>query len=229
MRRALLHLFGFAAMFAAIGHARAADPKLATRIYGDSTIFTLNVDSKQVHKVGTTFEVTMHVHPGTGWHVYSADMSSEGGLLPLKIAIPSEISKYFELVTYREEGPVVVAYDSAFDVSTRAHDRPYDIIVKVSVLAAAPAAVPFYLYVNYQTCNESTCQPPRWYQVPMTMLGGKPLEVMLATNGEGDNEQESLGRLLLPQDNQHSVEIWHKKISTGGPIWVPKGVSLAGK
>src|SRR5205814_1461698 len=142
------------------------------------------LDPSQPHKAGSTFEVKIHVKPGKGWHVWSADMSSEGGLTPLKIAVPMDLSKYFELVSFHEVGEVTVGYDSSFDVATRAHFTEYDVVAKISVLAASTAPVPFYLYVNYQTCNETTCQPPRWYQVPMPMLGAKPVDLSLACNAQ---------------------------------------------
>src|SRR5439155_7900268 len=121
---------GFILCFLLALSAHANDPKLCTKLYQDSTVFALALDQKQPHKVGSTFEVKIHVKPGKGWHVWSADMSSEGGLTPLKIAVPGEISKYFELVSFRENGEVTTGYDSAFDVATRAHFTEYDVIAK---------------------------------------------------------------------------------------------------
>ncbi|MDP4198583.1 MAG: hypothetical protein Q8922_00395 [Bacteroidota bacterium] len=181
MRRSLLHIL-FLTLIPVVGVAGNGwnEPKLATKIFQDSTIFTLHLDPKQSHKAGSTFEVTIHVKPGAGWHVWSADMSSEGGLTPLKVTLPGDLSKYFELVSFHETGDVKVGYDSAFDVATRAHYGEYDVIAKVSVREAAPTPLPFFLYVNYQTCNEVVCEPPRWYQVPMTALGAKPIEFTFA-------------------------------------------------
>jgi hypothetical protein len=164
--------------------ARAADPKLTTKFYPDSAKFTMSFDQSKPLKAGSVFEVKIHVKPGKGWHIWSADMSSEGGLTPLNLAMPSEISKYFELVSFRETGEVTTGYDSSFDVATRAHLTEYDVIAKINVLQSSPTPVPFYLYLNYQTCNETTCQPPRWYEVPMTVLGEKPVNLSLAMRDE---------------------------------------------
>ena len=165
------------------GAAHFNEIKLDTKLHQDSTIFTLMLDTKQPHKAGSTFEAVIHVNPGVGWHVWSSDMSAEGGLTPLKVAVPAEISKYFELVSFRETGTIKVGYDSSFDVATRAHYGEYDVIAKVSVREAAAAPVPFFLLVHYQTCNETTCQPPRWYSVPMAALGKKPIDFSFADAG----------------------------------------------
>lgn len=194
MRRSiLLAAFLLVSLLAKPSYSFFNEPKLSTKLYQDSTIFTLSLGEKQ-HKVGSTFEVKIHVKPGKGWHVWSADMSSEGGLTPLKIQVPGDISKYFELVSFHEVGEVTTGYDSSFDVATRAHFGEYDIIAKISVIANAPQPVPFSLYVNFQTCNETTCQPPRWYSVPMTVLGEKPVDLSLAMLSR--KEDGRLGLLL---------------------------------
>lgn len=197
--------------------ARFNEPKLDTKLHPDSTIFTLKLDPTQPHKPGSTFEATIHVNPGVGWHVWSADMSSEGGLTPLKIAMPAQISKYFELVSFRETGEVKVGYDSAFDVATRAHYGEYDVIAKVTVREAAVAPVPFYLYVNYQTCNESTCQPPRWYSVPMVALGQKPIDFSFAMREPDASHEDVI---------EKAAEDWQKQKHPR--VWIPNMASYDG-
>jgi hypothetical protein len=162
------------------GAARANDPKLSTKLLKDSTNFTMSVDASQPHKVGSTFEVDIHVKPHVDWHVWSHDMSADGGLLPLNVVIPEALSKYFKIVGIRETGEVRQAYDSAFEIATRAHYSEYDVQVIVKVLEASPTPTPFYVYVNYQTCNEIFCLPPAWFQVPMTVRGEKPVDLSLA-------------------------------------------------
>ena len=152
----------------------------------------MNVDASKPHKVGSTFEVDIHVKPHVDWHVWSHDMSSDGGLLPLNVVIPEALSKYFKIVGIRETGEVKQAYDSSFEIETRAHYSEYDVQVIVKVLEASPTPTPFYVYLNYQTCNEIFCLPPAWFQVPMTVIGQKPVDLSLAI---ATDEALSTGKL----------------------------------
>lgn len=153
---------------------------LATKLGLDSTIFTMQLDAKHPPKPGQTFKVTIHVAPGGDWHVYSSKMSSDGGLTPLMLKVPAEISQYFEIKKITETGTLRTSYDSNFMSVTMAHYTPFDVIATVKVLKKAATEVPFYLLVHYQTCTESMCMPPRTFAVPMTVLGQEPFKLRIA-------------------------------------------------
>src|SRR5207302_5629298 len=67
---------------------------------------------------------------------------------------------------------------SAQNAWTKAFYSDFDIVAKIKVKQSAKIGKdPFYLLINYQTCNESNCIPPNTYTVPMLFLGQKPLEI----------------------------------------------------
>jgi len=156
------------------------EPRLATKLGLDSTIFKMDIGPDQTPKAGGTFKVNIHVTPHGDWHVYSAKMSSEGGLTPLTIAVPAEISEYFKITALEETGDIRTGFDSNFMATTMAHYTPYDITVTVTVLKKSADQVPFFLFLHYQTCNETMCMPPRTFAVPMTVIGQQPLKLKIA-------------------------------------------------
>jgi hypothetical protein len=162
--------------------ARAGEPRLATKLGKDSTIFKLAIDSKKPPKVGSSFKVRIHVTPHGDWHVYSSKMSSDGGLTPLTLQLPTDLAEFFEITKIEETGDIHTGFDSNFMAVTMAHYSPYDIIATVKVLKKAPDEVPFYLLLHYQTCNEYMCMPPRTFAVPMTIIGDQPIKLMIAQN-----------------------------------------------
>lgn len=167
-------------LFTASAYAQFNKANLATKLGLDSTIFTMKLDAKHPPKPGQSFKVTIHVAPGGNWHVYSSRMSSDGGLTPLTLKVPAEISQYFEIEKVTETGALRTSYDSNFMSVTMAHYTPFDVIVTMKVLKKAEQEVPFYLLVHYQTCTETMCMPPRTFAVPMTVLGQEPLMLRIA-------------------------------------------------
>ena len=175
--------------------ANASQPRLETKFGGDSTIFKLSVGPNEKPIAGKTFQVTIHVQPGKHWHVYSSMMSDTGGLIPLSLAVPDEISKLFQIVSLKETGKITRTYDSSFAMWSLAHYTPFDIIATIKVKQNASEKVPFYLYLHYQTCNETMCMPPRTFAVPMTLLGEKPI---LLTIGKGEADTTTAAVQPLP-------------------------------
>ena len=174
--------------FAQFGH-----PRIEKRLAADSTIFTMTVKANHPLKPGKTFQVKIHVQPGRVWHVYSSKMSSDGGLTPLTIHVPPELSGYFEIAKIAEAGVIRTSYDSNFMTVTMAHYKPFDLTVTLRVLKKSETEIPFYLYVHFQTCNETMCMPPRTFAVPMTVLGEKPLMLRIAQALEPIGNQRAFG------------------------------------
>ncbi|SRR5579883_274522 len=156
------------------------EPRLANKLGRDSTIFSMSLMPKQMPKVGKTFKVKIHVTPHGDWHVYSSKMKNEEGLTPLTLQVPPQLEDFFEIEKIEETGNLHTAYDSNFMTVTMAHYSPYDIIVTMKVKKKSEGVVPFYLYLHYQTCNETMCMPPRTFAVPMTVIGEQPLKVKIA-------------------------------------------------
>lgn len=167
-------------MVAVAGSLRAGEPRIEHKLGLDSTFFTMTLDQKHRPKPGGTFEITIHVTPGHDWHVYSTKMSTDGGLVPLTLVVPPELSDFFEIQSLTETGDIKTAYDSNFDAVTMAHFAPFDVIATIKVKAKPKIDSPFYLLVHFQTCNESMCMPPRTFEVPMTFLGQQPIMLQIA-------------------------------------------------
>lgn len=174
-------------LLALIGlRATAATPsRIEKKLGQDSSIFTLKLKDPQKIKVGTTFEARIHADIHHPWHIYSSTMSDEGGLVPLSVKLPDAALPYFKILSLKETGKTVDQYDSNFMTMTMAHYSPYDIIVTVKALKRSVSNVPFSLLLHYQTCNESQCLQPRTFEVPMTVLGQKPIDLLIA-EGQDD-------------------------------------------
>jgi hypothetical protein len=163
------------------GSLRANGPRVEHKLGGDSTVFSMTLDTKLHPKVGKTFQVTIHVSPGRDWHVYSSKMSTDGGLVPLTITMPPELADYFDVEKLEETGDIKTAYDSNFDAVTMAHFTPYDVIATIKVKKKPNPDSAFYLLLHFQTCNETMCMPPRTFEVPMTFLGQPPIKLHIAS------------------------------------------------
>jgi len=151
----------------------------------DSATFSLAVDQKQDFSQGKIFAAKIHFKRSSDhWHIYSSKSDAEASF-PLKVAIPNELGNNFQLVGFEERGKSKRNYDSNFSAWTQAFYSDFDIIAKVKVRSAAKlGSDPFYLLINYQTCNESNCIPPNTFTVPMLFLGKQPLQLAI-TKGTG--------------------------------------------
>ncbi|HWF44296.1 MAG TPA: cytochrome c biogenesis protein CcdA [Candidatus Kapabacteria bacterium] len=165
--------------------AHASQPRLETKLAGDSTIFKLSIAPKEKPTAGRTFQAVIHVNLRTHWHLYSSMMSDSGDLIPLSLGVPDEISKYFQIVSLKETGKITRTYDSSFEMWSLAHYTPFDIIATIKIKRNASEKIPFYFYLHYEICNENMCIPPRTFAVPMTVLGEKPLQLTIG-NGTAD-------------------------------------------
>ncbi len=159
---------------------RAKEPRLETNFSGDSTHFTLKLEPNQVPTAGKEFKIRIHVAAAPSWHVFSSQMSSEGGNVPLSLSIPNEIADYFQITGLSETGKSKVWYDSNFMAVVKAHFSPFDVIATIKVRKNSSTPVPFHVYLHFQTCDTNMCQLPRWFEVPMTILGEKPLQLPIA-------------------------------------------------
>ncbi|HET6402041.1 MAG TPA: cytochrome c biogenesis protein CcdA [Candidatus Kapabacteria bacterium] len=158
----------------------ARDPKLATKLYQDSAIFTMKIEKGAVPTAGKSFDVRIHIAVRKPYHIWSSTMSDEGGLIPTSIKVPEELASYFVLTNLKEFSRPEIAYDSNFQQVTKAIHQPFDLVATIKVKRNSTEPVPFYLYITYQTCNESQCLPPATFKVPMDVLDQKPLMLKIA-------------------------------------------------
>jgi hypothetical protein len=162
------------------GSLRANGPRVERKLGGDSTIFSMTLAPNEQPKVGGAFHVIIHVTPGHDWHVYSSKMSTDGGLVPLTLTVPPELTEFYEVEGTEENGDIKTAYDSNFDAVTMAHFTPYDLTATIKVKKKPNPDSAFYLLLHFQTCNENMCMPPRTFEVPMTFLGQAPIMLHIA-------------------------------------------------
>ncbi len=158
----------------------------------DSATFSLSVDPKQDFSQGKTFDAKIHFKVRKHWHVYSSKSNDEASS-PMKMAIPDDLANSFQLIGFEEKGKVVSNFDSNFMATTKAFYSDFDIVAKIKVKQSAKIGKdPFYLWINYQTCNESNCIPAITFAVPMLFLGKEPLQIgVTAGNGEADTTKEA--------------------------------------
>ncbi|MDP4219254.1 MAG: cytochrome c biogenesis protein CcdA [Bacteroidota bacterium] len=154
--------------------------KIREKFAPDSATFTMAVDPKQDFSQGKTFEAKIHFKIGKHWHVYSSKSNSEASS-PLILQIPSELGSNFQLESFEEKGKVTAKFDSNFMATTKAFYSDFDIVAKIKIRSNAKLGKdPFYLWMNYQTCNESNCIPANTFTVPMLFLGKDPLQISVA-------------------------------------------------
>ncbi len=202
----------------------ARDPKLATKLNQDSAIFTVKPEKGSLPTAGKSFDVRIHVAVHPPWHIWSSTMSDEGGLIPTSVKVPEQLADFFELTKLKEFSRPVVGYDSNFMQVTKAIHQPFDLVATIKVKRNSPTPVPFYLYVTYQTCNETQCLPPATFEVPMTVIGDKPLMLNIAygvsdTLSASMASADTFAKSALRKDSSASIGP-----STGGaPSQPPSG------
>ncbi len=179
MRRlsAILLFFAFLLALGTASAKRLERPR--DKFASDGSVLTLSVKQKTPIEAGKTFVATVHFKIGKGWHIYSSKSSPDAGY-PMIMGIPQELQQTYQIVSISETGKTVSHFDSNFMATTVSHYQDFDANVTVKVSAKAkPGTSPFYLLVDYQTCNESNCIPPNTFAVPMPFLGGKPLTLTI--------------------------------------------------
>lgn len=192
-------------------------PKTREKFAPDSATFTLSVDSKQDFSQGKTFDAKIHFKVGKQWHVYSSKSDGEASS-PLKLAIPDDLANNFQLLSFEEKGKVKPNFDSNFMAWTRAFYSDFDIIAKIKVKGSAKLGKnPFYLLMNYQTCNESNCIPANTFTVPMFFLGKEPLQLMIANGADGTTQTDTANSTTATT----TADSLSKKASVSPAISVP--------
>ncbi len=188
------------------------DPRLAAKLYPDSTIFTLKLDKTEKPTAGQSFTVKIHVAVHPPWHIWSSTMSDEGGLIPLVVKIPDSIANYFEITSLKEISKPVVAYDSNFEQVSKAIHDPFDLIATIKVKRNASTPIPFYLHLIYQTCNENQCLPAAMFNVPMDVIGKPPLQLLIASGTPDTTSKpaalgDSMGGASLRKDSTATMRM----------------------
>ncbi|MFI5202748.1 MAG: protein-disulfide reductase DsbD family protein, partial [Candidatus Kapaibacterium sp.] len=204
--------------------AHAKGPRLENKFSGDSTHFSLKLEPGESPTAGKTFKVRLHVAASPAWHIYSSQMSDEGGSVPLQLSIPDDLADLFQITNLTETGKIITAYDSNLESVTKAHYHPFDVIATIKVRKNSDVPVPFRLYVHFQACDSSMCQLPRWFEVPMPILDAKPLVFKIApgipdTSSAPLASADTFAKSALRKDSSASIGP-----STGGaPSQPPSG------
>jgi len=170
----------------------------------DSATFSLSVDPSQDLSQGKIFDAKIHFKVGKHWHVYSSKSDAEASS-PLILQIPPELANSFQLISFEEKGKVTPKFDSNFMATTKAYYSDFDIIAKIKVKHSATIGKdPFYLWMNYQTCNESNCIPANTFTVPMLFLGKEPLQLAI-TQGTGEADTTKEISVAVDTSTQHAA------------------------
>ncbi|MEP7235249.1 MAG: cytochrome c biogenesis protein CcdA [Ignavibacteriota bacterium] len=186
-------------------------PKLREKFAPDSATFSISVKPDQDFSQGKIFEAKIHFKVGRHWHVYTSKSDAEAST-PLVMVIPPELSANYQLVSFEEKGKVTPRFDSNFMATTKAFYSDFDILAKVKVKATAKIGnEPFYLWLSYQTCNESNCIPANTFTVPMLFLGKEPLQLAIT---KGTGEAETSAEILTPADSAPQASA----VTAGKPV-----------
>lgn len=185
--------------------------RLATKFAADSAVFTLKVDPKDSIIAGRTFKATINVTDirakgSPAWHPYSSLMSEDAGPTPLTVTVPPELKDVYQIVSLQELPKPTEKYDSNFEAITKAQYGDFKLIVSVKVHPdAKPQKTPFALHVNYMTCMESLCLPERTFDVPMSVLGKKPLMLAITAPTETVPADSSTSSVTDPDTSQSLI------------------------
>lgn len=157
-------------------------PKIATRLYPDSTIFTMHLMKGSKPAVGKTFKVKIHVDVRTDWFIFSSKEPDGEGFDPLRIKIPDSLSDIFELSNLEEHSNSKSWFDSLFVSKCIANFEPFDLTVTIRVKKNVPFHTFFYLLATYQGVSQKKkqCLPPMTFEIPMAFLGQKPILLKIA-------------------------------------------------
>lgn len=201
MRRTFLLLFAFSSIIllgsSFFTTAQGADTpvrkiRLESKLMDDSTVFSMKVDPKTPIVAGKTFQAKIHVKHNPHWHVYSSMVDPESGMPRLSISIPPELEGTYKLDGIKEAGKLTTSFDSNFDAVSKAYYGDFDITATVHVLAnTKPGKTPFSLYINYGTCSDRICLPPRTFVVPTSFLSQQPIDLMIGA-ATGDTTEATL-------------------------------------
>ncbi len=173
--------------------------RFAEKFRNDSTVFTLSVDSKQKIEVGKTFEARIKVNQ-THWHMYSVKSSDEGPP-PLELMIHPDHTDKYTLVGIREKGKIVEKYDSGFQSITKYLKDDFELLATIRVNKNVDIGkTPFALAIKYVTCSENICLPPGTFAIPMTWLGQKPFEVIVAKASDTSDADSSVAATGSAED-----------------------------
>lgn len=186
-----------------------AKKKLAQKLSSDSSIFTMVVAPDAKLETGKTFDVKIKIRPNKDWHLYSAKMSPDVGPVPITFSIPPELSKIYSIVGVKENAKPVSKLDENFGGETKSIYGAFEEIVKVKVLQNAPLGkTPLKLYIEYTTCSESLCLPPRTFEIPMNFLGQKDVfvNVLEGKPDSADIASNDTSRSGLQPDQMNGVK-----------------------
>jgi thiol:disulfide interchange protein DsbD len=105
-----------------------------------------------------TFEVHMTANIQAGWHLFSQHQPDDAIAIPTGFVINS--NPLFKLDgKLREEGKLEKFHDKKLDVSANQYSNKVDFVQVVKLKANAKTNLTGS--VEYQTCNDEKCLPPR--------------------------------------------------------------------
>ena len=105
-----------------------------------------------------TYEVHMTAIMQSGWHLYSQNQPEDAIAIPTTFTVNKNplITKDGKI---KEVGKIIVFHDARLDISAHQYANKVDFIQVVKLKASAKTN--FSGNVEYQTCDDSKCLPPK--------------------------------------------------------------------
>lgn len=118
-------------------------------------------------KVGDKFNAQVFATIDEGWHLYSLDQPS-GGPIPTRIWMPED--QKFKLAGDIESPLPQVLFDPNFNMDTQFYEGEATFTLAVEIAKDAQGGKnTLFINVFFQTCNDSTCLPPKTVRLNMDM------------------------------------------------------------
>ncbi|MDP7037342.1 MAG: protein-disulfide reductase DsbD family protein [Candidatus Marinimicrobia bacterium] len=134
---------------------------------------TLSVSSESDRRAGEVINLSIHAELDKGWHIWGIYNVPEG---PIPTTIETVDEKVKKAGQVGEPEPVV-AYDEGFETDIPYHEKSVTFTLPVLLEDSInPGQAEIMVSVQYQTCNERICLPPKTVDlmVPITIEAGSP-------------------------------------------------------
>jgi thiol:disulfide interchange protein DsbD len=123
--------------------------------FAQAQIVEWKFESKKV--TDNKYEVKLIAMVKNPWHIYSTT-TPDGGPLPTKISFTKNPLTAFD-GSIREVGKMITHFEKVFDVDTRFYNDKVEFVQVVNVKGKAKTNLTGT--VEYMTCNDKECLPPK--------------------------------------------------------------------
>jgi Disulphide bond corrector protein DsbC len=107
-----------------------------------------------------TYEIHMKATMQAGWHLYSQTQPEDAIAIPTTFTLTSNPLLIAD-GKIKETGAMEKFHDAKLDISANQYANTVDFVQKIKLKAKAKAKTNFSGSVEYQTCDDKKCLPPK--------------------------------------------------------------------